>query len=227
MIGQPDEGDIVKRFGLACLAFLGLFGAINRTAEAASFVDLGNYMLDPGTNLDWLDPSATQALSYNNIINNVGVTYIARGWRFATVAELNQLFTNAGGGGIYPIRQNTFPVDAPNPTFDAAKVLSAFLGTTYELGTLSYAYGILADQVDATHHFVGAYYSEIGIGTRFSWLLNNQHNVDSYGSSYVGAFLVRDHVAVTPIPGALPLFISAMAGLGLLAGRGRRGATLS
>src|SRR5690349_25057587 len=105
----------MQRFGLACIALLFSFGTFVGSPKAATFVDLGNFMLDQQSNLDWLDPSATQGLSYNDIIHNVGVNYIGKGWRFATLNEVHALFDHAGGGGTYPITLNTYPDTEPNP----------------------------------------------------------------------------------------------------------------
>jgi hypothetical protein len=207
----------MHRLGLACIALLFSLGTLMGSPRAATLEDLGNFMLDQQSNLDWLDPSLTQGRSYNDIVHNVGVNYIGQGWRFATLDEVHALFDHAGGGGTYPITQNTFPDTEPNPTFDAATTLATLLGYTSTFGPpFGFAYGIVADQADATHHYVASYYAVLTGGVRYAWLRDFYHNVDAYGGPEQGAFLVRSHVAVTPLPGALPLFVSAMAGLGLL-----------
>jgi hypothetical protein len=218
----------MKKVRVACISVLFLLGALANSAKAATLVDLGSFMLDRQSDLDWLDPSATQGLAYNDIVHNIGVNYIAQGWRFATLDEVHTLFDDAGGGGTYPITLNTFPDSAPNPIFDAATMLASLLGYTSTFGPpYGFAYGIVADQADATHHFVASYYAVLSGGVRHAWLVDGLHNVDAYGGPEQGAFLVRTHLAVTPLPGALPLFVSAMAGLGLFASRtkARRGAS--
>ena len=210
----------MRRFGLACILLLLSLVTLVGSSKAATLMDLGDIMLDQQSNLDWLDPSLTQSRSYHDIAHNVGVTYIGQGWRFATLDEVHALFDHAGGGGTYPITQNTFPDTEPNTTFDAASMLATLLGYTSTFGPpYGFAYGMVADQADATHHYVASYYAVLSGGVRYAWLRDFYHTVDAYGGPELGAFLVRSHVAVPPLPGALPLFVSALAGLGFLARR--------
>jgi hypothetical protein len=66
-------------------------------AQASSIlIDRGSSTYDPATNLSWLDVTATADLSYSEVISNSGVDYIAKGWRYATDAEVEMLYHDAG-----------------------------------------------------------------------------------------------------------------------------------
>lgn len=53
-----------------------------------------NYSLDPEGGLYWLDLTASRGLSFNDIINGVGNTWRAQGWRHASASEVEALFKN-------------------------------------------------------------------------------------------------------------------------------------
>ncbi len=51
---------------------------------------------DTDTGLDWLDVTESLALSYNQVTSQMGVGGTYEGWRYATMAELDQLIVNFG-----------------------------------------------------------------------------------------------------------------------------------
>ena len=61
----------------------------------ADLVDNGTTTTDTDTGLEWLDITETTGLSYNEVLASDYVTN--DGYRFATEAEVHQLYTNAGG----------------------------------------------------------------------------------------------------------------------------------
>ena len=85
---------------VSALTVAGLAAMPCASATPLSLVDHGSYTTDTATNLNWLDLSATYGLSYNQVMGNSGVNYIAEGWRYATSSELATLFTDAGGSGL-------------------------------------------------------------------------------------------------------------------------------
>ncbi|MDB6131818.1 MAG: hypothetical protein JWM59_61 [Verrucomicrobiales bacterium] len=64
--------------------------------SALALVDQGDTTFDPNTGLIWLDLSFTQGQSYNAILNGAGNFTTSLSYRFATAAEVKQLFLNAG-----------------------------------------------------------------------------------------------------------------------------------
>ena len=66
------------------------------TAPAgATLIDLGGFTRDTSTGLDWLDVTATQGASVDQVFAGVG-GFIAAGWSYATTAELCGLFGALG-----------------------------------------------------------------------------------------------------------------------------------
>lgn len=62
----------------------------------AAILDLGNITRDTDTGLDWLDLTESLGLSYNEVSAQLGAGGDYEGYRYATVAELDQLITNFG-----------------------------------------------------------------------------------------------------------------------------------
>lgn len=70
------------------------------TSTHAALIDHSSYVTDTATGLDWLKPNKTLVLSYQEIIEGSG-GYIEAGWRYATLAQLENLFqpiTNTANG---------------------------------------------------------------------------------------------------------------------------------
>jgi len=202
---------------LAAAAMLGMAGL--QGAAAATLVDNGTTTLDSNTNLDWLDLNQTLGYSYNQVITNSGVNFIAEGWRYATAAELGQLFTDAGGSGTYNEDTNSSTI-ASNPTWAAAALLADLLGSGHNDTYFSGA-AILADVVLGDFQQTGRFLAyDVGGGTFHADLHTNDGFVprdQSYDS-----FLVRNHVvATTPIPASLLMLATGLAALGFAGWRRR------
>ncbi|MDQ7250623.1 hypothetical protein [Dongia sedimenti] len=200
------------------------FGLTALPAAATTLlVDQGMTTLDSNTGLEWLDITLTQGQSYNAVAAGYG-GYTTSGWRFATITDLYQLFTDAGGGGSYPVGTTS---SGSNPAFAAATLLSLRLGTLYfeAVGdTLQFgADGYLADVLTPGKHFTGAWDVMVKTGSVYGELFAINQRDNSVASPYYGSFLVRNTVATTPVPPALLLFLTALGGLGVAAWRRRTG----
>ena len=57
---------------------------------------------DTVTGLDWLDLTVTRGLSYEQVTAQMGPGGTYEGWRYATVAELDQLIANFGYVAVEP-----------------------------------------------------------------------------------------------------------------------------
>ncbi len=82
---------------LLTIAFVGVafnptpaFGALIK----GTLVNPNDLTIDTGQNLAFLNPSATLGLTYNQVLSSSFVTQ--QGFRVATIAEFQQLATNAG-----------------------------------------------------------------------------------------------------------------------------------
>lgn len=63
-------------------------------AARAELIDLGSVTRDTTAELDWLDLTETVGLSYDDVVNGVGNSWYAEGWRYATVGEVCDLVSN-------------------------------------------------------------------------------------------------------------------------------------
>ena len=79
---------------LPLVASLMLFGAL--PSQAVPLEDQGIHTYDPNTGLQWRDVNDTQGLSYADVSAELGVGGAYEGYRYATGAEIGQLFINAG-----------------------------------------------------------------------------------------------------------------------------------
>ncbi|WP_417534567.1 DUF4214 domain-containing protein [Marinobacterium stanieri] len=61
-----------------------------------AIIDMGDITRDTTTGLDWLDLTITRGRSYNDISSNLGTGQEFDGWRYATDAEVQQLWKNLG-----------------------------------------------------------------------------------------------------------------------------------
>lgn len=169
--------------------------------------------LDTVTGLRWLDLSASYGLNYDYVSGQLGVGGDFDGFRYATTAEVVNLWVN-------------FSIDlaagAPtsSPGLDAnVTTATSFLGNTWN----TYAWwdypfgvsGITGDANGAGRRALGAYQADFG-GTFYETaasdgitIADNLANIQPYGSYLVEASAV-------PVPAAAWLFGSALIGLGFI-----------
>lgn len=90
---------------LAILVFIGWAGA-----ASAALIDNGSTTIDSDTGLEWLDITETVGLSYNAVLSSAFI--ISDGYRYASEAEVLELYNNAGGTGTQAVEfrpENTAP----------------------------------------------------------------------------------------------------------------------
>lgn len=207
-------------------------------AEASSvLVDDGSYTYDPHTHLDWLDLTATQGLSYDQVTANDGVSYIADGWHYATFSDVLSLYKDAGIVFTeFPDANNPgdYGYDLLSPTPDSTvQALINLLGQTFEPdydlpGTGSYGvfqsttagyYGVAIAQIypDRPNPPRPDFASEAVV------LDNHFTTADLTDFDGIGSYLVRDaDVAATPLPASSLLFASGIGLIGFVAWRRKR-----
>jgi hypothetical protein len=63
----------------------------------AALIDLGNVTQDTNSGLSWLDATATDGMSYNDVSLQLGPGGAFEGYRYATLPELESFLVAAGG----------------------------------------------------------------------------------------------------------------------------------
>jgi hypothetical protein len=208
--------------GLVVAAAIGFFGMSGAASAAPILIDQGSTTFDSNSGLEWLDLSETRNMSYGDVSSSLGSTgtwgSFGSGWRFATGAELAGLFDDAGAAGTGAYDE---PSSKNGARFAAAALLLGLLGSNDSFAAMASSRGFLADlDIDGNHrlgriltfNMPGNVYSVLFAGSMFSGISGSATDVSS--------FLVRmAPVATTPIPAALPLFLFALGGLGVIAQR--------
>ena len=196
--------------------------------KASTLVDQGQNTYDPNTKLLWLDVSLTTNISYNTMLANLSdPSYPYFGYRYATVAEISTLYTDAG---ISPV-----PYTASLTPSSAIANLITLLGSTSPNDEEVYVLGRTGDPFDASFQIMASLMQLVGNGLGGGPPVTNRYLAFPDGGNVVnsfdgilpgggpqigiGSFLVAD---ATPLPAALPLFVTGLGALGLLGWRRKR-----
>jgi hypothetical protein len=173
----------------------------------AALVDNGSFTTDTASSLDWLDLSVTDSLGVNAALT------ANSGWRLASNTEIEDLFAVAFDGyyDTYATQHYSFSRQgAYVDQFEDVAIWVSLFGPT-RIGASASSYGFYYDEDNI--------YRRMGVlddtDSNFVYSAEYTPNFDSSqetGDSATGVFLVRS--SVVPIPAAVWLFGSALAGLG-------------
>ncbi|MEO0975059.1 MAG: hypothetical protein AAFX85_18380, partial [Pseudomonadota bacterium] len=171
---------------------------------------------DTDTGLLWLDWSVTQGLSFDEATGELGAGGLFESFRFATNDEVATLWANAGIVDLTTEGPIDFGTDFTTANFVAAVTLITLLGDTGLNGNLTEATTADAGNLPGTQTVAELQLCTGGpcvavFGAPLNSALaslgpNDQPAGDS--SNLIGAALVRDTIAVVPVPGALVLALS-------------------
>jgi hypothetical protein len=207
---------------LGVVALLALFGMV--PGDAAPLVDLGDKTYDPNTELVWLDVSATVSRSYNYVqANLLGPSQPYAGYRYATVAEVNTLFVDAGIT-VFSNHGADTSISAligllGGPTFLPAPDFFGLGGMTADEYPLDTSFVYWMELISGTDEFNDSFAGVGGTGPK----------AGPVPADFGGSFLVHSLRGSTappinevPLPTTLPLFATGLGMMGLLAWRRKR-----
>ncbi len=179
------------------------------TADAA-LIDNGTYTSDTLSGLDWLELSETSSQSYADALTN------NPGWRHATNAEVENLFTisfvNYVENSASEHLSTTSFGDYPGQSTDVSTFLG-LIGQSNSFGSDLYSFGLYKDE-DAIFRMMGTYALDNTFSVTAVYsdeYVTDYSSAASNGSPYFGTYIVRS--SIVPVPAALWLFASALSGL--------------
>jgi hypothetical protein len=195
-----------NRFVLFSLALLGLsVSSVNASLMSAddSVFGAGSVTRDDVSGLEWLDLSQTPGLNYTTVSAELGVGGVYEGWRYASVAEVEGFWINAG-----------IPYTGPNIySTTAILTLQGLWGLTWientSVNTAYYSYAMTANQPATGAAQVSQLVCFSASGSIYSCGALSVSSPLSYAT--VASALVRP--SVVPLPAAVWLFGTALIGL--------------
>ncbi len=182
-----------------------------RVAHSSTVISYGDgsNSLDTATGLLWLDVPLTYQWGRSAVLAELAVGGLYEGYRYATSAEISQLWTNA---------------DIPNPynstansSATAYEALIALLGHTTSSSAI-YAVLAMNSSLDPLVSFAMLRVTYDG-GAPQGQLADP--DTDQISDQF-GSYLVKDTAAVVPIPAALPLLAAGLGAMGFMAWRRRK-----
>ena len=151
----------------------------------ATLIDFGNVTRDTDSGLDWLDVPITANLSYRGVLDGVGNTWLADGWRYATGSEVCALFHSAMP--TYQPPKACPHQEGSNDGVDYTEALAVtnLLGSMIESQVSSLTSGMYVDARDA--HVV----TDTSSGERATASVSDFTHSHSVRDPNVGHWLVR------------------------------------
>ncbi len=156
---------------------------------------------DLNTGLYWLDLNQTTNISYQDMLLSLEPGGLYSGFRYASVADVNQLQESAGlFSGLF---------FTANPFYrQRIEDLISKVGITREYSGSLYSNGITRDPFTPTTNTN----DRIFRGFSFTQGSSAYQGVvaDSIASESIGSWLVRDTLVTVPVPGSILLFLSGL-----------------
>jgi len=158
-------------------------------------------LLDKGTGLDWLHWNLTAGISYDSMQAKLGPGGTFSGWRYATPAELTQLFVDFTGSPNGIVLGNDALtiqfLDALGGPLSIVDNPSTGFHREFGTGMLNISFGL--------GH---ANYGYIAIDNTFGAKITPElqgSTVDWYGANFAGQWLVREDPSRIPEPATISL----------------------
>lgn len=193
-----------------------IFSVSKAAIISVDWRDTGDNLItrDTVSDLDWLDLTETNNMSYNTVVTQLGMGKQFDGFRYATAAEVVTLWSRFG---------IDLEASAPRTIYNfidpAVATATIYLGNTaHEYSSTSYphgAIGMIADLYFGNPYNMGAFTTSLGY-TKYRTAFSTYLSPDYQGAE-LGSYLVRP--AAVPIFGVVWLFSS---GILVLFGMARR-----
>lgn len=205
----------MRRFAITLVAAAAFFAL--STQLRASIIDNGTYTTDTVSNLDWLDMSYTDGLSYNQTLALISGGSL-NGWRFATSAEFNTLMEHAIG---FPYINNYSTLQ-----FSQLVSLSGLMGNTYG-GPPDYEYLVGYVESSSLSYADARQFGYIRYSFNEGYVRPESHSgwdsAKDSSDSNVGSFLVRtSNFSAIPEPTTITIWLFGGMGLAGYRRRNRR-----
>lgn len=188
------------------------------TTANAAIVDHGNYLSDSDTNIDWLNLTATNGLSYDQVEAELQQGGQFSGWAFADRSQIFGLLDNAGGSGEY-INYIPYPDGSVRPNNPVS--LLPFLNM-WGISSDPNIYNMLyyGQRIDATQAQYGVititgfegFFSAYPETSNISFSAGVS-NPSFWSGEGINSILIRPSLAPIPAPAAIWLFGSGLIGL--------------
>ena len=175
---------------------LALAGLTLSVSTNAALLDFGNFTTETVTNRDWLDLTETTNMSYNQVVSELQLGGQLAGWTVASFSDVNELFDNAGGDGVYP---------GPQPL--VASTLFPLWGITNTSTNATWAHVADLSQSQDPAIVTSGFIFDAD-GTQF---YTDNFSLSASVQSRIGTALYR--TSNVPVPAAAWLFGSALIGL--------------
>ncbi len=191
-----------RKLSTCKIAFAIILASLLIHPAKAALIDGGGFTFDDQSGLEWLDLSATQGQSYNEVLAAIGSGGSLAGWSVASAAQVSTFFDNAGG---------TPPYEASDATPRAwISNLVNLWGESYFLTN-----DLLNDGLRGGGRiFYDTVCFKICISLSSAWLTgaDDVGTPDTEVRPDLAVALYRDPVNPVPIPAAAWLFGTALVG---------------
>ena len=196
-----------NRFILISLTFLGLsVSPVNAAIMSAddSVFGIGSITTDDVSGLEWLDLTLSVGRNYADVSSQFGVGGDFASWRYATVAEITEFFTNAGGTAPYTFLHS----QGVNATW--VTLLQDYWGVTNTFGDYNESYALTGDAAGNGRVYSGlndgipSNFTDVAVSVWTTW-------PENVGRPDLASALVRP--SAVPVPAAIWLFGTALIGL--------------
>ena len=195
---------------VVALSFLMLSPIAN--SATYNLVDHGTYTRDLNSNLEWLDLSYTQGLSFNALQSALNTNPNLSGWRLATLAEFSAIFTSRG----YVFEgQSVITTGTPQQVNDQFfNTIIGYFGTTQTSGSQFLSRGLLNEDYFLNEQIFGdiRYNTSTTIGSAQLGKVR-----DNASGNILAAYLVRDVTpSAVPLPAAAWFMLSGLGAIGVV-----------